>query len=131
MTNDELNLSLRRLYRLMAVIAILGFLAYVSLQGTLAAFGFLLGALVSIGNFWLFSWLSRAIAPGEGTRKPWQPVAFMGRYLILFFFGYVIVGALGVSPLPVVFGLFVSSAALLGSAIADIIQNLITGGRTQ
>lgn len=129
MTNDDLNRSLARLYRLMALIAILGSFFYGRQQGGAAGWAFLLGGLVSMGNFWLFNWLSRAIAPGETPRRPWQAGAFIGRYLILFLFGYVIVGALGVSPLPVVLGLFVSTAALLLVSVIDIIQNLLTGRR--
>ena len=84
-----------------------------------------------MGNFWLFNWLSRAIAPGDVTRKPWQAGAFIGRYFILFGIGYVIVGALGINPLPVVFGLFVSTAAVLTSSVTEIVHSLLTGGRTQ
>jgi len=84
---------------------------------------FFLGALGSFGNLWLFHWLSRAIAPGESSRKPWQAGAFIGRYLILFTLGYVIVKGLGVNPLPVVFGLFASTAAILFSSAVEIVQS--------
>lgn len=113
-----------RLYRLTILFGILGAAAFSWLQGPREALAFALGALGSFGNLWLFHRLSVSIAPGQGSGKPWQAGAFAGRYLILFAAGYVIVKGLGVNPLPVVLGLFVSTAAVLTSSIIELLQNL-------
>jgi hypothetical protein len=118
------SLSVRRLYRLTILFGILGAAAFSWLQGPREGLAFALGALGSFGNLWLFHRLSLNIAPGEEARKPWQASAFLGRYLILFAAGYVIVKGLGVNPLPVVLGLFASTAAVLTSSIVELIQNL-------
>lgn len=130
MTDEELSRYLRRLYRLMTLFAVIGSVCYVALQRPLSALGFLLGVLGSFGNLWLFNWLSRAMAAGDGPRKAWQSGAFVSRYLILFALGYVIVKGLGVSPLPVVFGLFASTAAVIVSATFEIIGTLFRRGGT-
>lgn len=130
MTND-LNHSLHRLYWLMGLFALIGFIWYSAHQGPIPALAFLFGVVGSLGNLWLFKWLSGAIAPGHTTRKPWQAGAFVLRYLVLFLLGYVIVEALDVSPLPVVFGLFASTAAVLISGTIEIVQSLFGAGRAQ
>src|SRR5579875_2601001 len=117
-------MTLARLYRLTASFGIFGFVSYFWLAGARSAFGFLLGAAISFGNLWLFNWLAAAIA-ADSSRKPWQAGAFAGRYLVLFTAGYVIVKTLGVNPLPVVLGLFASTAAVLLSIVIELIENLL------
>jgi hypothetical protein len=117
--------TVRQLYRYTALIGLLGFVWYFRMEGPRPAVGFLLGAAISFGNLWLFHWLSRAIAPADSPRKPWQAGAFLGRYLILFTAGYVIVNALGVNPLAVVLGLFASTAAVLLSSAIELLQSLL------
>ena len=94
-------------------------------SGWRAALAFFLGALISLGNLWLFARLARGIEPGDKARKPWQAGAFFARYLIFFTFGYVIVRSLGVSPLPVVLGLFASTAAVLLSSVVELTGSLL------
>ena len=130
MTNEELSRYLQRLYRLMTLFGVIGAICYFRLEGPLPALGFLLGVLGSFGNLWLFNWLSRAMAAVDSPRKSWQSGTFVGRYLILFAMGYVIVKGLGVSPLPVVLGLFASTAAVLASALVEIVQTLFRRERT-
>jgi hypothetical protein len=120
------SLSVRGLYRLTIVFGILGAAAFGWFQGPREGLAFALGALGSFGNLWLFHRLSFSIAPGEVSRKPWQAGAFVGRYIILFAAGYVIVKGLGVNPLPVVLGLFASTAAVLTSSIVELLQNLLS-----
>ena len=118
-------MTIRRLYWLTAAFGLIGFVSYFAVLGPLPAVAFLLGALGSFGNLWLFDWLSRAIAPGTASRKPWQAGTFITRYLLFFAFGYVIVKALGVNPLPVVFGLLASTAAVLMSSIFELVASLL------
>lgn len=118
-------MTIHRLYWLTALVGAIGFVWYFLLQGAAPAAGFLLGALGSFGNLWLFDWLSRAIAPGTASRPPWRAGAFITRYLLLFAAGYVIVNALDVSPLPVILGLFASTAAVLTSSILELVSSLL------
>ena len=124
MTEQDAILSVRRLYRLTAWFGVIGFVSYFRLEGPRPAVAFALGALSSFGNLWLFRRLTHSISPGEGARKPWQATAFIGRYLIFFLLGYVIVKGLGVNPLPVVFGLLASTAAVLASALYELLESL-------
>jgi len=112
--------SLRRIYWLIALFSLLGFVWYFAATGIRDAFGFLLGAAGSFGNFWLFDRLSRRIAPGPGNAKPWEAGAFITRYIVLLGIGYAIVKALNVSPLAVILGLLASTAAVLASLVVDI-----------
>ncbi len=123
-------MSVRQLYTLTTVVSVLGMVVFFVLYGFRPALAFLLGAAVSLGNLWLFSWLTRAIEPGSRSQKPWQAGAFVGRYLILFTFGYVIVRFLGVSPLPVVLGLFASTAAVLLSSLLELTGSMLGSRRT-
>lgn len=127
-------MNIRRIYRLTALIGLIGFVWYFAVRGPRSGFGFALGAATSFGNLWLFDWLSRAIAPAsadqEAPRRKWQGGLFAGRYLILFTFGYVIVKALGVNPLAVVLGLFASTAAIIISLAASAIESLLGNRRT-
>jgi ATP synthase I subunit len=116
--------SIHRVYRLTILFGVLGAAAFSWLRGPREGLAFALGALGSFGNLWLFHRLSFSIAPGEVSRKPWQASAFIGRYFILFALGYVIVKGLGVNPLPVVLGLFASTAAVLTSSIFELLLNL-------
>ena len=119
-------LSVGNFYRLTVLFGLLGAAAFAWLEGPREALACALGALGSLGNLWLFNRLSTSIAPGDGTRKPWQAGAFVGRYFILFTAGYAIVKGLGVNPLPVVLGLFASTAAVLTSSIIELLQSLLS-----
>jgi hypothetical protein len=130
MTDQDLNQSLRRLYWLTALFGVMGFVSYFWLQGPRSAFGFLLGALSSFGNLYLFVWLSRAISPTTAPRRPWKAGAFVARYLILVTIGYVIVNALSVNALAVILGLFASTAAVLLSSTIEIVQGFSGSKRT-
>lgn len=120
------SLSVRQLYRLTILFCILGAAAFSRVQGPREGLAFALGGLGSFGNLWLFQRLSFSIAPGEASRKPWQASAFVGRYILLFAAGYVIVKGLGVNPLPVVLGLFASTVAVLTASIVELLQNLLS-----
>lgn len=115
--------SIDRLYMLTAVFGLIGFVWFSKLHGLKEGVGFLCGAVGSFGNLWLFSWLSRSIAPGAHSQKPWQPSLFIGRYLGLFLVGYATVKALDVTPLAVLLGLLASTAAALTSSILDLVRS--------
>ena len=130
MIYGQRTMSVRQLYILTIAVGIVGTIAFLIPYGFRPALAFLLGAAVSLGNLWLFSWLARAIEPGSRQQKPWEAGAFIGRYLILFTFGYVIVKSLGVSPLPVVLGLFASTAAVLLSSTFELVGSAFGSRRT-
>ena len=125
MTDQDLRGSLRRLYYLTGFFALIGFVSYFWMRGPGPALSFALGVLGSFGNLWLFVWLTRAITPGNQTRKPWKAGLFMMRYAVLFLLGYVIVKSLGVNGLAVILGLLVSTAAVLASSTLELIQSLL------
>jgi hypothetical protein len=130
MTEQDADWSLRRIYWLTASFGIAGFVSYFWVLGPRPAFAFLLGAMGSFGNLWLFQWLARSIAPSDAPRQPWKAGAFVARYLILFTVGYAIVKALRVNPLAVVSGLLASTAAVLLSSTIEIIQSFLGSRRT-
>jgi ATP synthase I chain len=123
------SITVVQLYRFTLLIGLAGTLAYFFYGGFRPALAFALGAATSLLNLWLFNRLARGIGPGEGSKKPWQAGAFAGRYLIFFAAGYVIVKALDVSPLPVVFGLFASTAAVLLSSVLELFGSFSGRGR--
>jgi ATP synthase I chain len=108
----------------------IGFVSYFWLQGPRPALGFLLGAMGSFGNLYLFVWLSREISPTVTARRPWKAGAFVARYVLLVTVGYVIVNALGVNALAVILGLFSSTAAVLFSSTIEIVQGFSGSKRT-
>jgi hypothetical protein len=123
-------MNMARIYQLTALLGLIGFVSYFAAQGPRSGLGFALGAATSFGNLWLFDWLSRAIAPAGAPPQKWQGGLFVGRYLILFTFGYVIVKALGVNPLAVVLGLLASTAAVILSITVELLQSLLGNRRT-
>ena len=127
MIDKGLRASLLRLYLLTAAFATIGFVWYLTHSDLRDSFGFLIGAVGSFGNLWLFNWLSRTIAPTEGRparQKPWAASLFVGRYAGLWVVGYGTVKLLGVGPLPVLLGLLASTAAVLASSVVDVIRSL-------
>jgi len=120
MTFGSRSITVGQLYRLTILFALAGSIVYFIYGGFRPALAFALGSATSFLNLWLFNRLASGIEPGEGSKKPWQAGAFAGRYLIFFAAGYVIVKALDVSPLPVVFGLFASTAAVLLSSVLEL-----------
>ena len=131
MTHRHLARTMRQFYALTAFFGLIGFVSYFCLQGARPAFGFLLGSLGSLGNLWLFGWLAHSISPGATTPRRWQPALFIARYLVLFTVGYVIVNALGVSPLAVILGLLASTAAILAVGVIEIFQNFLWKRRAE
>ena len=116
--------TVRLLYQLTAILGAIGFVLYLVLMGIGPALGFALGAACSMGNLWLFDWLTRSLAPGESRRRPWKPAIFVLRYFILLASGYAIVELLGVNALTVIWGLLTSTAAVLLALIVELFQSL-------
>jgi hypothetical protein len=126
MTEPEADLIIRRIYWLALGFGLVGFVIYFGLQGWRPAAGFALGALGSVGNLWLFEWLTRSIVPEPGVetpKKPWQAGIFVTRYMVMILVGYAIVRALGVNALAVILGLLTSTAAVLTSTVLELLQN--------
>ena len=115
---------IRRLYWLTAFFGAVGFVSYFAVQGLNPALGFAVGAAGSVGNLWMFDWLSRAMAPGGGHRKPWKAGLFVLRYLVLLGSGYAIVNLLGVNALTVILGLLASTAAVMVTLTLELLQSI-------
>jgi hypothetical protein len=127
MTALDGNFSIRKIYLLTGVFGVIGFVCYLWIEGVRSAAAFELGAVASLGNLWLFEWLSGSIAPEAASRKPWQAGAYLARYGILLAIGYGIVKALNVSPLAVVLGLLTNAAAVLAFLIFELISHALYG----
>ena len=128
MTEPEAELLVKRIYWLALGFGVIGFVAYTGLEGWRYAVAFALGALVSIGNLWLFERVTRGIMPtaergGERRKKPWQAGIFVTRYLLMLTVGYAIVKALGVNALAVIIGLLTSTAAVVASTALELLQD--------
>lgn len=123
--------SVRRIYWLTGVFGLAGFVFAWSRQDFKTGLAYLLGAAVSAGNVFLFSYLARAISPSGGETKPWEARVFITRYLLMFAAGYVIVKALGVSPLAVILGLLASTAAVVTSIIIELFESLFSKAKTR
>lgn len=115
---------LRRLCWLTATVGAAGFLAIWPFFGVRTAVAFVLGAAASVGNVFLFGFVSRAISPSPGEAKPWQARAFVTRYILLFAAGYIIVKGLGVNPLAVILGLLSSAVAAILIIVFELIERL-------
>jgi hypothetical protein len=123
--------SIRRVYILTVTFGLIIFLGLWQRQGFKTALAYLLGALVSMANLYLFGYLSRAISPAPGESKPWEARAFISRYLLLFAGGYAIVRVLGVSPLAVIVGMLTSTVAVVASIVTELLQRLFTRSTTR
>ena len=115
--------TIRRVYLFTLIFGSVGFILYSIRLGIRPGVGFLLGALGSLANLWLFNWLSSTIAPGDRHRKPWSASFFISRYLALGLVAYATVKVLDVSPVPVLLGLLASTAAVLLSSVLDLVQS--------
>lgn len=125
MTEQDLHRSLRRLYWLTGLFGVIGFVTYFWIEGPQPALSFALGVGGSYGNLRLFVWLTRAIAPGDHSRKGWKAGLFVMRYGVLLLLGYVIFKALSVNGLAVILGLLASTAAVLASLPFEILEHLV------
>lgn len=125
-----MTVSLHRIYWYTGFFALLGFIWYFWAAGFRDAFGFALGALGSLGNFWLYDRITRRLAPGPDRKRPWEAGAFILRYAILLGIGYAIVKSLNVSPLAVVLGLLASTAAVIASLVAELFSYFFKSKRT-
>ena len=106
-------LSTRRLYWLTFLISFIGSVLGGTLWGRQVGGGFAFGSLASFVNLWI--WESIALAAGgtQNRRTTAAAFFFVGRFLALFAFGYVIVKALNIQPLAAILGLLTSSAAVI------------------
>jgi hypothetical protein len=112
--------ALRRIRLLTLVLGAAGTLTLLTIQGSKAGIGFLLGAALSIVNFQGLEMLANALG---GTKKPGLLAGlFIGlRYILLGIALYVIVRILGFAAVPVLAGLL----APFGAAILEILYELI------
>jgi small neutral amino acid transporter SnatA (MarC family) len=125
MTEQQLLRALKHLYLLAALYTGFGFVFFLLQTDVRQALAFVLGALASAGNLWLFAWLARTISPAESKRTVWPASLYAGRFLVLFFIGYVIVKLLGASAIAVIAGLLVSTAAVMTLMAIQLFQTII------
>lgn len=112
--------AIRRIYRAMLVLAVLGTVVAGVGKGWAASAGFALGAAAAYLNFRWLHQLAEAIGP-EGRRPPRRLALWLSlRYLLFGAGAYVIVKYFEVSPLALLAGFLVPVA----SVIAEILYEL-------
>ena len=115
----------RRVNRIMAVLAIAGTTIAGVYWGISGAIGFAAGAVVSFLNF---RWMSRLVfaigAPGAESKKPVSAVLLGGRYLLFAAAGYVMFRYSEVGFLAALAGCCIQIAAV----ILEVIYELIYAG---
>ena len=118
---DELSFERAawRIGRIMAVIGLLGACAALVASGWRWGAGFLLGAAISGLNY---HWLYKLVAAlGTGVQPRHRAVVLGFRYLILGIGAYVILRLSGISPMAVMAGVFVLTAAVFVEVVFEIV----------
>jgi hypothetical protein len=113
--------ALARITRIAAALGAAGAITAYAVRGSQWAGGFLVGAAISLANF--FAWKKLANAFGSGGRRPMSgSAAFLAlRYLLFAAVIYVIVKVLGFTLAAVLAGLFVSVAAILVEIFYELV----------
>jgi hypothetical protein len=122
---DVYEKACKRIERFTIAVSILGALIALPVKGPLFFVGFLLGATLSLVNFYWWSGVARAIG-SSGTAPLRSSAVFLVLRLLLFGGAiYAIVRVLKITPAALLAGLLVSLAAV----IVEILYEL-TYGRT-
>jgi hypothetical protein len=106
-----------RIGRIMAAIAILGSLAALALAGWKSGAGFLVGAFISVLNFY---WIKGVVDGMAGGRRR-RTVVLAFRYLILAAAAYVIVKLIPIDLRAILAGVFVFTAAVFVEVAIEIV----------
>jgi hypothetical protein len=124
MTTDiDYQRSTERLFRITIGIVVTGIVVAGFIRGLAGALGFALGGGASLGSLWLWHRVATKIgAAGEAKKSGPQTPFLVGRFLVLFACGYVIVKTLDVNVMAAICGLFASAAAV----VAEVVFELIT-----
>jgi hypothetical protein len=114
--------ALDRIIRVAAVLGAAGSIVSWVLRGANWAAGFLVGAVISLINFYGWKRLATSLG-GSGGKRPWSgSAAFLGlRYLLFAAVIYAIVKLLGITLVGVLAGLFVSVAAILVEIFYELV----------
>ena len=118
---DELSFERAawRIGRIMMVIGSLGACVALVARGRRWGAGFLLGAAISGLNY---HWLYKLVAAlGTGVQPRHRAVVLGFRYLILGIGAYVILRLSGISPMAVMAGVFVLTAAVFVEVVFEIV----------
>ncbi|HZO86640.1 MAG TPA: ATP synthase subunit I [Verrucomicrobiae bacterium] len=111
----------RRVNRIMAVLAVAGIAVAGVYWGVAGALGFAAGAVVSFLNFRWLAGLALALGPREGeARRPWSTVFLALRYLIFAGVGYVIFRYSEVGFLAALAGCCIQIAAVILEVIYEL-----------
>jgi hypothetical protein len=106
-----------RIGRIMAAIAIVGTLAALALAGWRSGAGFLVGAFISLLNFY---WIKGVVDGMAGGRRR-GTVILAFRYLILGGAAYVIVKLISIDLRAILAGVFVFTAAVFVEVAIEIV----------
>jgi len=112
----EIEFSSRRIYRIIAVLALAGTIAAVVLGGAAAGIGFMTGAVFSAVNFWFWHRMVQRIGqtPSDGEEPRKSPIILFGIRYFLFVGGvYATILYFEASVTAALTGIFVAVAAVL------------------
>ena len=122
MTPDFYDRALRRIIKMTMAIGIAGTLAILIIRSVNDASGFVIGASISLLNFYWWKGLAAQLSTATGDRPLRASGFFMSaRYVIGGVAIYAIVKLLGINLAAVLAGLFVSVAAILLEIVYELI----------
>ncbi|HEY6390070.1 MAG TPA: hypothetical protein VIX89_02260 [Bryobacteraceae bacterium] len=109
---------IRRISRIILVLALLGASILALIKGVRIGFAFLIGCGVSYLSFWGWQQLASALGPAPKKRSSW---VFTIRIIVLGALACVIIKFLGLDLAAAVTGLLVSAAAVILELIYELI----------
>jgi len=109
---------IRRISRIILVLALLGASILAAIKGIRIGFAFLIGCSVSYLSFWGWQQLAAALGPTPKKRPSW---VFTIRIIVLGALACVIIKFLGLDLAAAVTGLLVSAAAVILELIYELI----------
>jgi hypothetical protein len=119
-TSDRLSYEqiIRRISRIILVLALLGASILAAIKGIRIGFAFLIGCAVSYLSFWGWRQVAAALGP---TPKKRSSLGFTIRVILLGALACVIIRFLGLDVAAAVTGLLVSAAAVILELIYELI----------
>jgi hypothetical protein len=118
----DLDGAIGRVRRMLWILALLGFWAFVLARGWGWGASFLAGALLAIGGFHLTHRFVMSIGPG-GNEKPrfWHSVLLGARYLILGGIVWLLLRLTGLEGVGVLCGLLTPAAAMMAESLRELV----------
>lgn len=117
-----IEISIPRIKRIAIIMGVVGTVASLAMEGVYYAAGFMTGAALALLSIESWAKLAASLNPESRTK----PSATLSGFLLVFRYGliaaamYVTIKVLGVSPMAVLLGLFVSFAAVVVELLQQV-----------